>query len=178
MQDDDRLMQRAQTGDARAFAELFDRYRRPIFNYLRRMGMNRTIAEDGTQDVFLKLWERRAQYRPEGAFSTYLYRIAHNYRVNQLRRGPVDGGRFLDGREGASSDPADLAEQSDLVDRMRQALDTLPEHLKEAFVLKRLQEMPYAEVARVTGCTAREAETQVTQAFEKLAKVMKPGRAS
>ena len=168
--EDDPLMQRAQRGDAEAFAALFDRYQKAIFNFMRRLGMSRGAAEEGTQEVFLKLWEHRDQYRPGGPFRVYLYRIARNHRINQLRRGPVNPRRYLEAREDRGEDPAEAAERGDSGARARQALEALPEDFRVPFLLKQMQGLSYAEVSRVTGLTPRQAEDRVAEAFELLSR--------
>ena len=171
--EDDPLMQRAQRGDAEAFAALFDRYQKAIFNFMRRLGMSRGAAEEGTQEVFLKLWERRDQYRPGGGFRAYLYRIARNHRINQFRRGPVNPHRYLEGRGPGNGDPAVAAERKDARARALRAVESLAEDVRIPFVLKQMQGLSYAEVAQVTGLTQRQAEDRVAEAFEKLARSLR-----
>lgn len=163
-------MQRAQRGDADAFAALFDRYQKAIFNFMRRLGMPRGAAEEGTQEVFLKLWEHRDQYRPGGGFRVYLYRIARNHRINQLRRGPVNPRRYLESRKEEGVDPAEAAEKGDAGARALQAVASLPADVRVPFLLKQVQGLSYAEVSQVAGITPRQAEDRVTQAFELLAR--------
>ena len=131
-------------------------------------------AEEATQEVFLRLWERRAQYRPGGGFRVYLYQIARNHRIGQLRRPGLDERRFLAPRDVRTEDPADRAEQGESGQRLREHLAELPEEIREPFVLRWMQQLPYAEVARVTGLTVRQAEDRAAAGFERLAARLRP----
>ena len=185
--EDDQLMRRAQGGDRGAFSVLFERYEKPIYNFLRRLGMIPAEAEEGTQEVFLKLWERRSQYRPGGVFRVYLYQIARNHRIGRFRRPALDARRYLAPRMGGTGgavgvggqaihqdDPAAAAERRELGVRVHHLLDELPEGVREPFVLRWMQQLPYAEVARITGLTVRQAEDRVAAGFERLASRLRP----
>ena len=176
--EDDQLMRRAQGGDQGAFAVLFERYEKPIYNFLRRLGMIPAEAEEGAQEVFLRLWERRGQYRPGGTFRVYLYQIARNHRIGRIRRPALDARRYLAPRDaglkGAQDDPAAAAEQGELGGRLHHLLDELPLEVREPFVLRWMQQLPYAEVARITGLTVRQAEDRVADGFERLSARLRP----
>ncbi len=169
-------MLRAQAGDRGAFAVLFERYEKPIYNFLRRLGMIPAEAEEGTQEVFLKLWGRRAQYKPGGPFRVYLYRIARNHRIGQLRRPPMDSRRWLASRQGqgAVADPAEAVSLGELGGKVHDLLGELPEGIREPFILRWMQQLPHAEVARITGLTARQAEDRAAAGFERLASRLRP----
>ncbi len=161
-------MQGAQRGDAEAFGTLFQRYQKAIFNFMRRLGMTAASAEEGTQDIFLKLWERREQYHAGRNFRVYLYQIARNHWLNQLRRKPVNPARYLDGRGGAEADPAVAAEKSDLEAKVREAIAGLPETIRVPLILKLMQQLTYSEVSGITGLSPRQAEERVSEAFQVL----------
>src|SRR5687767_13212663 len=79
LESDIELMLRAREGDAAAFAELARRYREPLRRYFAAQLADRSAAEDGVQETFLRLWLLRERYEPSGAFAAYLFRIARHY---------------------------------------------------------------------------------------------------
>ncbi|HEY6106761.1 MAG TPA: sigma-70 family RNA polymerase sigma factor, partial [Anaeromyxobacteraceae bacterium] len=90
-----------QRGDEAAFRALFDKYARPMVAFCHRFVRDDARAEELAQDVFLKIHASARRYRPTARFKTYLYRIAANHCLNQVRRGDFAARRELD-REGAA----------------------------------------------------------------------------
>jgi RNA polymerase sigma-70 factor (ECF subfamily) len=82
---DTRLMIAVQCDDASSFAELLNRNRTLVVNYLSRMVVNRAIAEELAQDVFIRVYRSRQTYEPTAKFSTWLYRITTNVALNYFR---------------------------------------------------------------------------------------------
>jgi RNA polymerase sigma factor (sigma-70 family) len=85
-EEDIALMLRARAGEVAAFSRLFARHRRRVESFLFRLGRDRGKAEDGAQEVFLKLWRTRHRYVPRARFTTFLYQIAQNHWVDELRK--------------------------------------------------------------------------------------------
>src|SRR5207248_3659127 len=83
--DDTALMLRAKAGDEAAFAELVERFRRPMIAFMYRMVHNQAVAEELAQEVFLRVYRSRQSYAASAKFSTWLYRIATNLSVNHAR---------------------------------------------------------------------------------------------
>src|SRR5262249_14428341 len=86
LDEDARLMLAFRSGDAAAFEALFRRWSAPLLRYLERMLRDATAAEDLVQEVFLRVHRARERYAAEARFSTWLYRIATNLALNELRR--------------------------------------------------------------------------------------------
>ena len=158
--DDRGLMERVVGGDPDAFATLYRRYERPLFNFLLRVTRNRPLAEDLLQETFTRVWRAARTWDPgRGPARSWLYKIALNAARSELGRKvhrtphePLDaGGRELpDGGSGEERLAAriDEAEQARAVAR---ALDTLPDFMKEVVVLRCQQQLSFAEIAQVTG---------------------------
>ena len=88
---DEELMTAFQGGDDTAFEQLYNRYTRPIYQYIyRRMG-SQARSEELTQEVFLGLIRSRGSWRMEASFKTYLYRIAFNQCASEARRADMAG---------------------------------------------------------------------------------------
>src|SRR5712691_6736754 len=78
-------VERCLTGDADAFAEILDRYEKPVYNAIIRLGAAREEAEDLSQQVFLKVYERLDSYDPARRFFSWLYRVAINETINAMK---------------------------------------------------------------------------------------------
>lgn len=82
---DIRLMCQAREGDMDAFSLLVGRYRERVESFLFRLFWNREKAEDGAQEVFLRLWLARRRYKSRARFTTFLFQVAHNYWRDEMR---------------------------------------------------------------------------------------------
>lgn len=135
------LMLRARDGDASVFEELYCRYHASIVHFFRQRLRLEEVAEDLAQEVFVRLWLRRAKYVPLASFSTYLFRVAENLAIDEHRR--------LTSRphvrnQGTEEELLDLADETSRPDRVlwqrlrrhevRQAIARLSPGLREVFV--------------------------------------------
>lgn len=181
------LMLAFQGGDASAFRVLFERYGRPMVAFCHHFVRDGARAEELAQEVFLKLHASSARYRPTARFKTYLYRIASNHCLNELRRGEYASRRAADpdaDANGAPLDPDALAgggaspEESALgaaLSREVQALlARLPEKQRAAFVLARLEGLPYEEVAEVLQTSVSAVKSLVHRATVSAAAALAP----
>jgi RNA polymerase sigma-70 factor (ECF subfamily) len=160
---DRELMERVVRGDADSFASLYDRYERPLFNFLLRVTRHRALAEDLLQETFTRVWRAARTWNSgRGAARAWVYKIALNAARSELarkvHRAPHmsldDEGRDL---ADEASGEARLAARIDEMDQARaisEALDTLPDHMKEVVVLRCQQQLSFAEISRVTGAPA------------------------
>ena len=98
------ILRKAQRGDERAFAIIVRTYETPVYNYVLRLtNGEKALAEDLTQEVFLRVYRTRKRYHPQAKFSTWLFTIANNLALNHLRgkgRNPMVAIRGDDGHQG------------------------------------------------------------------------------
>ncbi len=155
---DIQLMERIGAGDHRAFRELVERHQNAIVGTVAKMLGNPSEAEDIAQQVFLRVWRHAKRYRPEAKFTTYLFTITRNLVFNESRRKKRRNEVSADEREENSHTliPADPSQQPDselLQEELKQAVDkaiaSLPEPQRMAVVLRRYEQMPYEEIAKV-----------------------------
>lgn len=161
-------MQRVKEGDRDAFGELVEAHQgRVIGTVVRMLGPETMDAEDIAQQVFLRVWKSAARYEPTAKFTTWLFTITRNLVFNESRRRKNRPTTSLDAPvSGADEDagPRQFADESTpspetaLLEReMREAIDAaigeLPEQQRMAVVLRRYEEMPYEEIARVLDLT-------------------------
>ena len=176
---DDALMLAWAAGDASAFEVLYGRHRGPLFRFLLAQLRDRPLAEELYQDVWQRVIAARATWRPEAAFATWLYRIAHN-RLNdhwraQRHRPPAPLDAEL--RTAALADPehpGSVAEQHEQRQRLQQALDELPDEQREAVLLRLQQELSLEEIGRITGVGRETVKSRLRYALDKLRARLNP----
>ena len=179
---DPELMLRVQRGDTKALDILYARWSRPILHFFYHMGVERTRAEDGMQEVFLRLLKSAKNYRPIGKFSTYLFQIAKNYWFNEqgkIRRaakpfsglaspkgdsstaGPV---QFPDSTAG----PRTRAMKEEMDFRVRDAVQGLSEPLRVVFVLSTYEGMKYEQIGEILEIPVGTVKSRMSKAMEAL----------
>jgi RNA polymerase sigma-70 factor (ECF subfamily) len=168
-------------GDAAAFDALFQRWSGPLLRYLERMVRDLATAEDLVQEVFLRVHRARDRYGAEARFSTWLYRIATNLALNELRRPRRRAPHRSTEDEAApplagTDPPAD-----DVVDARRMAgmawreLGELPEKQRAALCLTAVEGLSYAEVAEALEVTEKAVKSLVHRARSALAQRLREG---
>jgi len=159
------LVERARTGDSRAFEDLARLHKDRIFNYLLRMVGDRSEAEDLAQEAFLRAFRAMHRFRGGAAFQTWLYRIASNLAVDALRRRKREEARSVSLQEpigtpdgevvrelpDALLSPQQRAEQAELQAEVQRAIASLSPKLREVVVMFDLQGLTYEELAQITG---------------------------
>jgi RNA polymerase sigma-70 factor (ECF subfamily) len=151
------LMLRVQQGDTRAFSELLERNHRRVLNLAYRYLRDRAGAEDVVQETFLKLYAARDRYTPSARFSSYLLRIASNVCLSKLRRKrPLSLAEDEEGRGGELPDPDAAAPSAEMLsdelkDRVRAAVERLPDRQRLAIVLNKFEGLDYKQVGEHLG---------------------------
>ncbi len=182
------LMVAFQRGDASAFRALFQKHGRSMIAFCHHFVRDAGRAEELAQDVFLKLHRSAARYAPTARFRTFLYRIASNHCLNELRRGEYGalrgGAAGGDGSPAAPTDPDALAGPAPtpeehargaaLARALQELLLELPEKQRAAFVLARLEGLPYGEVAEVLETTVPAVKSLVHRATVAAAAALAP----
>ena len=158
---DIRLMDQAREGNVDAFSLLVGRYRERVESFLFRLFWDREKAEDGAQEVFLRLWLARQRYQPRACFTTFLFQVAHNYWRDQMRKAgarppevelaaeqPMGSGRPVL-RAPAATEPHHQLFLRYQQWRIREAIAHLPDVYRAVFVLVHLEDNRLAEVAEI-----------------------------
>ncbi|MFP6596089.1 MAG: sigma-70 family RNA polymerase sigma factor [Candidatus Hydrogenedentota bacterium] len=169
-------------GSENAFSLLVERHQKPVLNYIFRMVQNRQVAEEITQEVFLALVKNAHRYQPTAKFTTYLYTIASNMVSKEWlrrKRRPVllsifsnwgrsdsDGSTFhpLDHVADEKADTVSKYKRVEVSRAVNEALEHLPAHQREAFVLRRFQDLSYKEIAAITNVPVGTAKSRVVRA--------------
>lgn len=160
---DSDLMVKFQQGNANAFALLFESYRGPVFNFIYRMlNSQQDAAEDLLQEIFVKVIKAKDYYEPRAKFSTWLFSIARNHCLNYIKSRRYaqglntvslnaeghDGVSLMDVLPDEHRVPGSL-EQKETQALMEQCIATLPDELKEVFLLRAVEGLPHDDVSRI-----------------------------
>lgn len=175
---DSQLMLRVQEGDEESFATLLQRFRVPIWQFLHRMVQNQAVAEELAQEVFLRVYRSRATYEPSAKFSTWLYRIATHLALNHLRDSKNDRGNISADEQTDEQAPLQLASKDPSIEdrllraaraeRIRAAIDALPEKQRLAVILHKYQELDYRQIGDLIGASESAVKSQLFRAYDTL----------
>ena len=161
--------------DREALASLYDRYGRRVFALAVRILNDPVGSEEVTQDVFMSVWRRGASYTSKkGKFTTWLFSIAHNRTIDELRKRRRDRSRENDDIEDhydlKSSDisPADAAVASSEFEKVKAAMEKLPEEQKSVVELSYFKGLTQTEIATKTGQPLGTVKTRMRLALKKL----------
>lgn len=166
----DRLrMARVAAGDRAALAELVQRHHERVWRLAYRCARQREEAEDIAQDAFVRLWRAAGRYQPTARFTTWLYRIVINLCLDAKRRRGRQPLRLADAPEAqASEQQRDAMVEDEMVRRVRQAIDQLPERQRTALVLHRYQDLSHQQIAEATGWSVKAVESLLVRAYAAL----------
>lgn len=167
------LLQRITSGDLRAFAELVNRYQRPLFAFLGRMGLEAARAEEVAQETFLRAWQHLPRYRTEQAqFSTWLFTIARRLALNELARSRNrhEVAADDDAPEPAcgAARPEQALDQRRLQARIDAAFRSLGTDDRSVLALAYTHDLGMAEIAVIEGCSVDAVKTRLHRARQRL----------
>jgi len=181
-QSDEALMARVARGGQDAFEVLLDRYGDSVVTFCYAFVRNREAAEDLGQETFLRVYRSAARYRPLAKFTTWLYRIAANLCINELKKGKLRRAVSLDEPAGSDPDgtriveriasdvrqPLSEAEMREAHRLVGKAIERLPEDQRATIVLVEHHNLSYREIADVLGVTVSAIKMRVKRARETL----------
>jgi RNA polymerase sigma-70 factor, ECF subfamily len=183
---DDELLERFAAGEAAAFGVLLGRYQRPVYNFIARNVRDGEAATDLLQEVFARVIQNAGEFRRSSKFSTWLYAIARNLCIDHMRRMSHRRHASLDAASGNGIKDTGTAtpfverialEQPDvdrsaaagrLRNRITQAVEGLPEEQREVFLMRQVQQMPFADIAIVVGVSENTVKSRMRYALERL----------
>lgn len=174
---DDALMQRVREGDDDAFSEIVDRYKNSLVNYLTHLVRSRDRAEEIAQDAFVRLYRNAANYREQDKLGPYLFRIATNLTVTEVRR--AKRWTLLLPRLHASTSqaapPPDANLMTDEIQRhVNAALERLPLKFRAPLVLFEIEEWSYEQIAAALDLRIGTVKSRISRARELLRKHLAP----
>lgn len=174
---DDVLMQRVQDGDAEAFGGIVDRYKDSLVNYLTHLIRSRDRAEEVAQDAFVRLYRNASKYQRQERLGPYLFRIATNLVVTEIRRQKrwslLLPRLHATTRQSAPAPDRDLF-SSEIQTQVAAAIERLPLHFRAPLVLFEIEEWSYDEIARALDLRCGTVKSRISRARSLLRRQLAP----
>jgi RNA polymerase sigma-70 factor (ECF subfamily) len=165
---DEQLMKRYADGDAKAFDQLYDRHRGPLYRYFNRQVSDAATANDLYQGAWEKIIKSRRKYRPTAPFTAWMYQIAHNHLVDHYRRvrpgGAVENDTLADDRANPQQDIINDEKK----DNLRKGIIALPAEQRDTLLLKLETGLKLEDIAMVTGVSKETVKSRLRYAVNKL----------
>lgn len=176
---DEALAVQVQSGSPEAFSELVRRFERPIVSLIVRIVRDRSLAQDLAQDAFVRAWQKIASYDSSRPFRSWMFKIAHNLAIDELRRRRLDvvpleeperEGVDLLGRleDPAGLDPGERLDQERALEQLESALGTLRPSYREVILLRFREGLAYEEIADVMDLPLGTVKTHIYRARKEL----------
>ncbi|HUI41234.1 MAG TPA: RNA polymerase sigma factor [Terriglobia bacterium] len=182
MEQDPQMVKRCLAGEDSAWEELLRAHNRKIYNLCYRFTGRTSEAEDLTQEVFIKVFQTLTSYdAAQGAFATWLNRVARNHLVDHYRRTRKDRvtssiddepGGFADKPSGEEQPIARL-ESRERRELLQTGLDRLSPDMREAVILRDFQDLDYDEIAQILGVPQGTVKSRINRGRMELARVLK-----
>lgn len=180
MDDDGQLVGRCLRGEGDAWSELVRRYHRKVWNIAYHFVGRSEEADELTQEIFVRVYEGLESFEPGGNLPGWLLRVARNFCVDNYRRRKLE--RSLTSKEepdgvtaatpSRAPDPYDVLEQKDLAQWLRAALDRIAPELRQAVILRDLQEMSYDEMATAMEVPLGTVKSRINRGRLELARLL------
>lgn len=174
--DDKALIEAFQAGDEFAFVSLYNRYKGAVYAFCVKMLLDRAQAQDVMQETFLRVYENRDRLHSASSFKSWLFTIARNQCLNQLRRStrqvPLDDNEEADDRPFET--PAASLEKSERIELVSHFLAQLKPDYREVLILREYHNLSYEEIAAVTRSTLSAVKSRLFKARRRLADYLEP----
>ena len=170
---DESLMAQVQAGDLDQLTGLFERYQGPLFGFLVRLANgDRDVAQDLTQNVFVRVLRYRASYQPGQPFRAWVYQLArHVWADHYQRQRPTADLETVERTAAHGRQAQAQRSRHDEHAALHEALGLLPAAQREVLLLHRFQGFDYAEIGEQLGCTAGAARVKAHRALDALRKI-------
>ena len=177
---DEKLILRFQEGDINAYNELVKRYKDRLLNFVFRYFNNVEQAEDVVQDTLIKLYTHASYYKNVAKFSTWIFTIAKNNALTELRKNKrkktdslwTDDGKFID--ISSKEESLESKVQNEIaIDQLNKFLDEIPQNFRIAVVLRDFQELSYEEISKILEIPIGTIKSRINRGRIQLAEKMK-----
>jgi len=180
---DEELMQKTKEGDMRAFDVLVRRWEHRLFNLIYRITGDFEAAKDIRQEVFLRVYKAAKRYRPQSQFKAWLYRIAVNCSINELRKrerrrtiplmmthknDDMEEYSFENALPDPNPGPDDVAQQKEMAEHIQNALRRLPHEQRVVVILRHYEGLKFRQIASLLDCPIGTVKSRMRQGLEQL----------
>jgi RNA polymerase sigma-70 factor (ECF subfamily) len=160
-------------GDTESFRLLVHRYEKPVIRMIGNLINDRHICQDVAQEVFLAAYRNLASFEPaRGSFSTWLFTIARNRSINEMKKGRTPSVGEPPERAD-SSGPAETLARKELFAELDQALNALSPRHRRAFVMAEFEDLPYEQIAQIEGVRVGTVKSRINRAKHRLRLALK-----
>jgi len=170
------LLREIGRGDHLAFKRLVERYQSRLLNFLYRHLRDRRAAEDLTQEVFLKIYQAASRFETRAKVRTWIFTIAYNLAVNELRRRRRRGffGILVhEDRQGPTVEAPEAGDRLEFEEKMTKSLALLPDRQRAALLLRARDELSYQEIGEILGVSRASVESLLFRARERLRRLLR-----
>lgn len=181
-------MREYQLGKAEAFAELLVRHQDSVFRYFYRFLKNREAAEEATQEAFFNIIRAAEKYEPRAKFTTWMFRIVHNYGVDCYRRNKLRQMTSLDEQRSGEEESVPMRDrvadttvdlENETIDneihaRLQEALEALNPDQREVFLMRENLGLQFDEIAKILNISTNTAKSRMRYALSGLKRMLTP----
>jgi len=170
---DHELMLSVKDGDIEKLGLLFDKHHKKLYNFFLNQTGSRQSSEDLVQDVFLRMLKYRHTYRGEGKFTTWMFSIAHNAKIDFYRKSnkQPDLHEEMDIMVSDDLNPEEEVRSKADILLLKRALAMLPENKREVLLLSRFQNLRYEEIAQIMDCKIGTVKARAFRALKELSNI-------
>ena len=172
-QSDEQLVNNLRLGLEEAFTSLYERYKRSIYSFCLKLSADRLLAEDATQDTFIKMHQSIHTLNDVSVFRSWLYTIARN-QIYKLLHKQKSNGRLTDELVWSDDHPDIALEVSEEREIIAQCINALKPEYREVLTLREYEQLSYTEIAIITGDSESSVKSRLFKARQALAKKLKP----
>ena len=167
--DESILIERLRRNDRKAYSDLFDRYFDKLFTFALNMVFREDVANDIVQEVFIAIYEKSVLKNYQGSLKAYLYTSVRNRCYNYLRDAKVeDRNMALYAEAAVYSDNVDMIDREEILEKIREVLDELPEKCREVCLLRFVHGYKYCEISEQLGMNENTVKVQLHRGMDKL----------
>lgn len=172
------IMAKVQKGDLTAFEELYNRFHKPLYQFILRFVKEKPIAEDVLQETFLRIFKERKGYKQKARFSTYLFTIGRNLCLDALKtrkKSPLlsDQEDYIGRATDLSREPSKIVEEAEISAIVQREIQALPRDQREVIILSKYSSLSYEEIARIVESTPNAVKQKVYRAMRSLRRKLK-----
>lgn len=174
MMDEDKIVQRAQRGDAAAFEQLVTAYRDRVYRLALRLCGNGADADEAAQEAFLAAWKGLPNFRGESKFSTWLYQLVNHAAIDLLRREKRHAAGDMEEVDAPDSAPSpqQQAERNEQRQAVRDAVLQLPPEQRQVVVLRFMEELSYEEIGAALHLPVGTVKSRLNRAKAALREIL------
>ena len=169
-------IEQIRNGDKQAIESIFKTYYGPLCGYANKILNDIDFAEEIVQEIFFQLWQKRKDLPEIVSFKSYMYRSVHNACLNHIKHKKIEqkhSDHVIYVQENTVEDFVDLAETTELQEKIRIAIEKLPPERKKIFLMIRYDDLKYSEVAEKLGISIKTVENQMGTALKLMRQELK-----